>query len=199
MDWKSLAKTAGNLGLKVLGGALGGPAGSAIGSQVATALGLSSEATPDQVAEALATASPEALVQLKQLEVDIEKANIEAGIKHHEMDALIVSGVNETMRVEAQQGHPWSGAWRPFWGFVSAIAFAFAVVGIIALAAYGISTKNHDLLSTVPDLVGQLTFLFSVPGAILGVASWHRGKMQRIESGEQTTGLISALVGLKKK
>lgn len=191
MGWQEVAKTAGGLGLKILGGALGGPAGAAIGSQVAGALGLSVDASADQVQQALAAASPETLVRLKQIEADITKANLEAGVKHHEVDAGTISDVNETMRVEAALAHPWAGAWRPFWGFLSAGAFFVAVVGIIGLTAYAISTKDSRLLQEVPDLISALAMLFGVPGAILGVASWHRGQKQRIEAGETRTPLFS--------
>lgn len=197
MDWTSVAKTAGNLGLKILGGALGGPAGAAIGSQVAGALGLSSDAPPDQVQQALATASPETLVQLKQIESDIVRANLDAGVKHHEIDGGTILSVNETMRAETATGHPWSGAWRPFWGFCSAVAFFVAVFGILLLAAYAIKSRDEKLLTTVPDLITALAMLFSVPGAILGVASWHRGQMQRSQAGEQKQPLFAGLLGRK--
>jgi hypothetical protein len=197
MDWKDVAKTAGSLGLKILGGALGGPAGSAIGSQVARSLGLSADAPPDQVQVALAAASPATLVELKQIEADITRANLEAGVSHHQIDAGTILSVNETMRVETAQGHPWAGAWRPFWGFCSAVAFFVAVLGILFLAAYAIKTRDEKLLTTVPDLITALAMLFSVPGAILGVASWHRGQKQRIEAGEEKTPLFTGLLGRK--
>jgi len=88
MDWSNVAKTAGSLGLKVLGGALGGPAGAGIGGMVASALGLSADAQPDQVQQALATASPDSLVKLKQIEAEIVKANLAAGIEHRKIDTL---------------------------------------------------------------------------------------------------------------
>ncbi|MCP3177304.1 3TM-type holin [Desulfuromonas sp. KJ2020] len=197
MEWRDVAKTAGSIGLKVLGGALGGPTGASIGAQVAHSLGLSAESSPEEVAKALAAASPEALVQLKQLEAEIIKANLEAGVRHHEIEGQELESVNATMRTEAGLGHRWAGAWRPFWGFVSAVAFAIAVVGILALTGYALSTKDHELLTVIPSLVGELTFLFGIPGAILGVASWHRGQMQRIEAGEQKQPILSGLLSKK--
>ena len=195
MDWKGIGKSVASMGLKVLGGAIGGPGGAAIGGEVAEALGLSRDASPEQVNQALASASPESLVRLKEIEASIVKANLEAGIKHHEIDAGTIDSVNQTMRVEVQQGHPWAGAWRPFWGFCSAVAFFVAVAGIIGLTAYAISTKKPGLLSSVPGLISSLAMLFSVPGAILGVASWHRGQKQRIEAGEVKQPLLAGLFG----
>jgi Holin of 3TMs, for gene-transfer release len=195
MDWSNVAKTAGNLGLKILGGTLLGPAGAAMGGQVAKALGLSADASADQVQQALATASPDSLVKLKQIEADITAANLEAGVKHHEIDAGTIDSVNETMQEETRQGHPWSGAWRPFWGFCSAVAFFIAVAGILFLIGYAIYKKDSVLLTTAPALITALAALFSVPGAILGVASWHRGQMQRIEAGEVKQPLFGGLLG----
>lgn len=92
--------------------------------------------------------------------------------------------VNATMQAETKIGDPWSAKWRPFWGFTSAVAFVLAIIGIIVLAAYAISTGKSDLLKEIPSLIFQLAALFSIPGAILGVASWHRGQMQRITAGK---------------
>lgn len=198
MDWSNVAKTAGNLGLKILGGTLLGPAGAAMGGKVAEALGLTSDASPDQVQQALATSSPETLIRLRQIEADIVQANLTAGVRHHEIDADTIGHVNKTMQTEAQTGHPWSGAWRPVWGFSSAAAFFIAVLGILGLTAYAISTRQTDLLKEIPNLIFQLAALFSIPGAILGVASWHRGQMQRAQAGEEKTPLFGGLLGAKK-
>lgn len=92
--------------------------------------------------------------------------------------------VAQTMRVEATQSG-WAGKWRPFWGFVSAGAFGISVLGIIGWVAYALVTRQLDLLKVVPELIFALTTLFSVPGAILGVASWHRGVEKRIMAGEK--------------
>lgn len=81
MDWSEVAKTAGTLGLKAIGGALAGPAGSSIGGQVAEWLGLASGSGPDQVDQALSTASPETLLELKRIDAEMEKARIAADVE----------------------------------------------------------------------------------------------------------------------
>ncbi len=76
MDWTDVAKTAGDIGLKVIGTALGGPAGAGIASSLAQSLGLESTASPDVVNTALAAADPATMVKLKAIEADIAKAKI---------------------------------------------------------------------------------------------------------------------------
>jgi len=202
-DWTGVAKNVGAMGLEFIGNTLLGPTGGQLGGQLAKSLGLKDDATPDEVAQALSTASPEQIVELKRIEADLAKAKLQ----HDQEMSRIVSGetttalttVNTTMQEETKQGHPWSGAWRPFWGFASAVAFFVAVVGIFILAWKAIKTGDEKLLGMIPTLVGQLGMLFAVPGAILGVASWHRGQMQRIQAGETKPSLLGALGNMVKR
>ena len=66
MDWSDVGKKIISVGAPLLGGALGGPAGAAIGKVVASQLGLT-EASPNKVIEAI-TADPEARIKLTELE-----------------------------------------------------------------------------------------------------------------------------------
>ena len=68
MDLKDLGKSFASLGLKVLGTAVGGPAGTAVADMVGHVLGLDSSA-PDAIATAVA-ADPQAALKLKQFELD---------------------------------------------------------------------------------------------------------------------------------
>jgi hypothetical protein len=64
------------VGLPVLGTAIGGPMGGVLATSVATALGLSADASASEVSLKLAEADPAALVKLKELEVQVELARI---------------------------------------------------------------------------------------------------------------------------
>ena len=66
MDWSDVGKKIISVGAPLLGGALGGPAGAAIGQVIASQFGLT-EASPDKVLEAI-TADPEARLKLTELE-----------------------------------------------------------------------------------------------------------------------------------
>lgn len=39
-------------------------------------------------------------------------------------------------------------------------------------------------MALIPQLIGAMAALFATPMAILGVASWHRGKEKRALAGE---------------
>jgi hypothetical protein len=94
-----------------------------------------------------------------------------------------IERVNETMQAETQAKHWWSSAWRPFWGFCSALAF-LAVAGLCCWLAYqAILEGKPEALAMIPQLITAFAALFAIPGAILGVASWHRGVEKRIRAG----------------
>jgi len=170
----------------VLGTALGGPAGGMVGGWIGDALG--TDGNPDNIAAALVNATPEQKMRLMELQennrAELQRLSLQAAIAEAEAEAKTIESVNASIRTETSQGHPWAGAWRPFWGFVSAIAFVVAVIGIFVLIGYSISKGKTELFADIPGIIGQLAFLFGIPGAILGVASWHRGVKQRIEAGE---------------
>ncbi|QSM00587.1 TMhelix containing protein [Oceanospirillum phage vB_OliS_GJ44] len=66
MKWSDITGLIGKAA-PMLGGVIGGPAGAAVGSMVASALGV--EDTPDAVAQAIKN-DPDAMLKLKQLEAD---------------------------------------------------------------------------------------------------------------------------------
>lgn len=68
MSWKSVGKKIGGMGLRVLGGSLAGGAGVQVGGMIAATLGLEDD-SPEAV-EAALSADPEALVKLKQFEME---------------------------------------------------------------------------------------------------------------------------------
>lgn len=67
MDWKQVGNTAISVGAPLLGGALFGPAGAAVGSIIAGKFGVSPESTPEQVMAAI-TGDPDAALKLRQIE-----------------------------------------------------------------------------------------------------------------------------------
>jgi hypothetical protein len=82
------------------------------------------------------------------------------------------------MRAEATSEHWPTYTWRPFIGFIFGIAFLF-VAGLCCLLAWeAIVNKQPEAMSMIPALVTSFTALFGIPGAILGVSAYFRGKMQ---------------------
>lgn len=100
----------------------------------------------------------------------------ELALWREETDRL--KAVNETMRVEATSADPWQRRWRPFWGFAAAVQFNICATGIIGLAIYAVFKRDVEMIRALPDIITAMALLFSIPGAILGVASWMRGRTQ---------------------
>jgi len=71
--WDSIKDTVGSVA-PIAGSLLGGPAGSAVGSMVASALGVSN--TPDAVANAIKT-DPQAAIKIRQIEAQLEQTRLE--------------------------------------------------------------------------------------------------------------------------
>jgi len=71
--WDSIKDTVGSVA-PIAGSLLGGPAGSAVGSMIASALGVSN--TPDAVAAAI-KADPQAAIKIRQIEAQLEQTRLE--------------------------------------------------------------------------------------------------------------------------
>lgn len=172
MNWKDLGQTLINLGLPTLGGALAGPAGAAVGKVLAAKVTGRADA-PAADLNKLLTENAEALAKARKLEMDHEEVLFKATV---EAETKLVESVNQTMRAEGQSEHWPQWSWRPFWGFVSALAFGAVCVYTLILMDLAIRQHQPDALRAIPDLISSMTMLFAIPGGILGVASWFRGK-----------------------
>src|SRR3990167_11058137 len=110
MDWKSIGGQLAKIGLPLLGGAIGGPAGAVVGKSLASALGLGQDATPEQTATALGNMTGEQLVAIRAIEADLAKETL----KSETNLALAQIDLNKT---EAQQPGIYKGGWRPATGW----------------------------------------------------------------------------------
>ena len=163
MEWKDLTSTIGKFA-PLIGTVIGGPAGAAVGALVSATLG--TDNNPSAVQQALAS-NPDVALKLAQLEVDqriqLQSLTLTAEQNRLSAETAQLGSVNATMQVEATAEHWPTYAWRPFIGFV---------FGIMSLGVYFILPLMHIVIPTIP------TEAWMAFGAILGVASWHRGKMQ---------------------
>jgi hypothetical protein len=164
----------------LLGTALGGPLGGGIGSILAAAFG--SEDKPDSILKAI-EADPDAATKLQEIQ-SREKTTLAQIVAQQTALELAertkqIQAVNATMQVEAKSEHWVQYSWRPFWGFVSALAFLALTLFVCFLTYKAIAEGETDAFVMIPQLIGSFTMLFGVPAAILGVASWHRGKEKR--------------------
>jgi len=163
MEWKDLTNTISKFA-PLIGTAIGGPAGAAVGALVSATLGTDND--PSVVQQALVS-NPDIALKLAQLEAD-QRVQLQTLIVSAEQNRLSaetaqLGAVNATMQTEATAEHWPTYSWRPFIGFV---------FGIMMLGVYFVLPLLHIPVPPVP------TEAWLALGAVLGVASWHRGKMQ---------------------
>jgi|GEM_PF-278710 len=194
MDWSSIKGAVGGAA-PLLGTLLGGPAGGAVGAIIASALGV--EQNPAAVGQAIAL-DPQSAIRLREIELgheaELQRLIMAQAQAELAAETARIESVNATMRIEAASDKWWVSGWRPFWGFSSAVAFFAAVIFIFALAWQAIWNRDSEVWKAIPELVSALSMLFAIPGAILGIASWHRGREKRARAGDIGGG--GALAGL---
>jgi len=168
MDWKDIGAEVANFS-PLIGGLLGGPAGAAIGSLVASTLGSNND--PASVQLALKT-NPDAAVKLRQIEADqavhLQELTVSAENNRLIAATAAIVAVNATMQAEDKSDHWPTYAWRPFIGFCFGIAWLGVYLVLPILKGY------------VPTIVQPVipSEAWLAIGGILGVASWFRGRMQ---------------------
>lgn len=191
MSWKKIGETIADQA-PLLGKILLGPAGSVAGELISSVFGTAPE--PDAVLEAIKK-DPESVLKFKEIELnhkvelekiylESERARLAAETQQIQEETKQLESVNQTMRVEAATEKWWVSGWRPYWGFISATAFFFVCLLACYLAYEAVMGKDPNAIMMVPNIIFAMTTLFGIPGAILGIASWHRGKKQRALAGE---------------
>lgn len=121
MDWATLGTTLARIGLPLLGGAVGGPAGAVVGQTLATALGLAADSPPDQIVAGLGTLSGEQWAKLRELEVSLARAELQVA---SETD----KGQVELNKINARADTFFDRGWRPAVGWLCVMAFGYMAV-----------------------------------------------------------------------
>lgn len=168
MDWKDLAKQLANIGLPLIGGALGGPGGAIVGKGIASALGLGQNATPEQTAAALGNVSGDQLVALRTIEADLAKAR---------MAADSASDANQTalLREDIASDSFYQRGWRPgaAWLCVGGLFYTFALRPLLPWILTVCGVANVPLLPAIDTME-----LFVMLGGMLGLSGLrHRERM----------------------
>jgi len=169
MNWSDVGHAVASFA-PVLGSLLPIPGASVAGALIAREFGVAN--TPDAIHKAV-TSDPDAAVKLAKIEADnkavLENQMLVAGTER-------IAAVNKTMQEESKSEHWAQWGWRPFWGFASGIAFVFVAALICFLAYKAILGGKPEAMAMIPQLIGAFAGLFAIPGAILGVSAYHRGK-----------------------
>lgn len=163
--------------LPFIGTALGGPFGGMAASFVGDKLGIPA-ATIDTVKQVLGGMSPEKLAELKvqdqEFQIKMAQMGYDSLEKITTLNNSVLIEVNKTMQEETKSEHWPSYSWRPFIGF--------------SFGAYITSLWLLPLFKVVPVmLTPDITMAI---GAVLGVASFFRGKAQA-DPAVQNTSVIT--------
>ena len=132
-------------------------------------------------------------VALEQLIIDADKVENQLV----EIEQRLPIAVNATMVAEAQSEHWPQYSWRPFWGFISGFAFLLVVIMICVIIVIAVRNGKAEILGIIPAIISAFTALFAIPGAILGVSAWHRGKQKREQTAGDMDNIIKVLKELK--
>ena len=88
MNWMDIGKQAIQMGAPILGGALGGPAGAAVGAMIANQFGIDSP-TPDNIMAAI-KADPEAALKLREVELRHQERLTEMEVERFRIETVDV-------------------------------------------------------------------------------------------------------------
>lgn len=157
---------------------LGGDKAEAVAEQVA---GIARSVTGQSDAQS----AVDAIKADPALALEFQKAWMATELAFEQEETKRQQMVNETMRAEAQSEHWPQWSWRPFWGFISALAFLFVCVLCCWLGFEAVRARDMTALNMIPQLVASFGLLFGTPLAILGVASFKRGqeKIEKLKAG----------------
>lgn len=157
MDWlKSLMPVAASM--------LGGPVAGIAVKYLADKLGVEAE-TAGAVTDAIQSmgTTTEGRIKLAEIDADLRKHAIDAGIDLERLAVQNAADINKTMQAETTAEHWPSYSWRPFCGFVFGVTF-FGVYFVLPLLKLPVPSVPTEAWMSI--------------GAVLGVASWFRGKAQ---------------------
>lgn len=159
MDWLAVGKQVANIGLPLLGGALGGPGGALIGKGLAAGLGLGENATPEQTATALGNVTGEQLVAIRALEADLAKAQLAA-------DSTRDAGQVGLLKIDGEKGGFFQKGWRPMagWTCVTGLIYTFLLRPLLPWVLQVCGVTNVLPLPAIDTME-----LFVMLGGMLGL------------------------------
>lgn len=180
MNWTDAAKTIGKIAPGI-GAAVGGPAGSAVGGLIATALGVDS--TPEAVAQA--ASDPDAAIKLRQIEQEHEREILSLTLQ---AETARLSEINKTMRAETETDDAFVRRWRPTFGYMVALSWALQS---IAIGWTIVAAPDHA--GNVAQSITALTPMWAVALAVLGVNVHNRSKDKQVSAGQNPASFIDMI------
>ncbi|MBU0698735.1 MAG: holin family protein, partial [Proteobacteria bacterium] len=139
---------------------------------------------PDEVKKAL-EADPSLLLKLREAEMQ-QQTDLQRMMVESETQRL--TQVNETMRAELASGDKFKSYWRPLFGYVMALTW-----GAIMLATTYQILFTPNIAGTTIASLGQLSGLWGIGLAVLGINVWKRSDDKAMAFGRPPEGVLSAV------
>jgi len=184
MKWSDIAGVLGKTA-PLIGGLLINPVGtvaSAVGTMVASALGV--EATADAVSLALKT-DPGAAVKLRQIESD-EKVSLRRMTLQATTAQL--AQINQTYRTELASSDTYISRMRPTFGYIVAFSLAFEII-LAGLVFF----FRPDQAANVVDFIQAIAIPQGIAMTVLGVYINGRTKEKMLDGGVTTKGVLATI------
>ena len=160
-------------------GSLLGPAGTAAGSLIASALGV--DESPEAVMQALQQ-DPQAAIKLQQIEREhkreLRRMKIEA-------ETAQITQINETMRAELKTDGWFKSGWRPTIGYVTSFSFAGLMAGLV----YALFKEPGN----ASDIIAEASIVLTAMLTVLGVNITQRSGDKRASIGQNTPGILGSI------
>lgn len=191
MSWEKIKETVGKYA-PMAGTLLGGAPGAAIGSLIASTLGV--ENTPEAVERELKN-NPDAIAKLKMLE--------ESNRHSFQMAVLDLQRVSlqeqaTTQRAELKSNDKYVARWRPTFGYI--LAFSFLVINVafayVVMKVVQDPTSMAATVTALSGLLGPISIIWGFAMSVLGINIHQRSKDKQTAAGiPQGDGLLSKLKG----
>lgn len=166
-------------GAPLLGTALGGPAGGAVGGLISHALGV--DADPNKILERLQT-DPDAMAKLRDLEYQ-HRERLQAMVI--ESETKQVTEINKTMRAELLADGWFKSGWRPLLGYIVGINIGLLLFSL----AYSIFTEPKS----AADVVASATVILTMALGVLGYNVKQRTNDKQALLGQKTPGILESV------
>ncbi|WP_417441910.1 3TM-type holin [Idiomarina sp.] len=177
MDWSDIKGLVGTAA--PLLGSLLGPAGTAAGGMIASALGV--EESPEAVMRAIQQ-DPQAAVKLQQIEREHER---ELRSMLIQAQTAQLTQINETMRVELNTDGWYKSGWRPMIGYVTSFSFAGLMAGLV----YALFKEPGK----ASDIIAEASIVLTAMLTVLGVNISNRSGDKRAQLGQNTPGILGSI------
>lgn len=173
----------------LVGSLIGGPAGGTVGVLIADALGV--ENTPDAI-EAELLHNPDALLKIKQMEIDERIRLRELSYQQAEMESaerkLVITEQHKLMVAELKSDDAYVRRWRPTFGYAVCLAWSSLFFGICLLMII-----HPQYTEQAFDGAAKLTGLFSVALTVLGLNIHKRSQDKQISAGITPAGVFGGI------